>query len=72
MNTSIAEQTFAWFRGYARMLNSMRAARHHCVVLLFSRKHNTLMDSGATNQLSAFRTGAKKQRGSSSYVCNLS
>lgn len=70
VNTSIAEQTFVWFRGYARTFNSMRANRHRFVVLLFSRKHNALMDSNSTSHLSAFASRAKRKRGSSSYDCN--
>ena len=70
VNTSIAEQTFSWFRGYARLFNSMRKARHHFVVLLFARKHNALVDSKSTSHLNAFVTGAKRKRGSSSYDCN--
>ena len=70
VNTSIAEQTFSWFRGYTRLFNSMRAHRHHFAVLLFSRKHNALMDDGNFDHLNAFKPSLKKSRTSSSYECN--
>ena len=53
------------------MFNSMRAVRHHFVVLLFARKRNALMDRNSTSHLSAFVTRAKRKRASSSYHCNL-
>ena len=71
VNSSIAEHTFSWFRGYARLFNSMRAVRHHFVVLLFARKHNALMDRNSTSHRSACVTRAKRKPANSSYHCNL-
>ncbi len=54
VNTEIAEQTFPWFRGCARLFNGMKKSRHHFAVLLFARKHNTLLDTGLDSHLNAF------------------
>ena len=45
-NTSVCEQTFAWFRNYARTLNEMRPCRHAFLVLLFVRMHNEMVKTG--------------------------
>lgn len=34
LSTSISEQIFAWFRGYARIFNEMRERRHKFIVHL--------------------------------------
>ena len=35
VNTSIAEQTFSWLRGYAKSFNEMHTERHWFIVLYF-------------------------------------
>ncbi|CAK0871899.1 unnamed protein product, partial [Prorocentrum cordatum] len=40
INTQVAEQSFSWFRGYARPLNEMAPLRHKLCVLLFAKLHN--------------------------------
>ena len=42
VNTSIAEQTFSWFRGYAASFNTKNADTHIFYVLLYVKKHNLL------------------------------
>eukprot|EP00973_Karenia_brevis_P057155 7951213-Karenia_brevis.AAC.1 len=70
LNTSVAEQIYSWFRGYARQLNEMRPLRHQSLVLKFSALHN---DAGAKskcdylNKFSPFKKSTKKQV---SYPCN--
>ncbi|CAE7499068.1 unnamed protein product, partial [Symbiodinium necroappetens] len=43
ISTSAAEQVFAWFRNYARVLNETTAMRHSFKVLYFCKLHNTAM-----------------------------
>lgn len=47
VNTQACEQVFSWFRGYAKVLNEMRANRNKFLVRVLVRKHNDLLgDSG--------------------------
>ncbi len=41
-NTSICEQTFSWFRGYACSFHTMSAPRQRFLVLALARRHNIL------------------------------
>ena len=43
ISTSAAEQVFAWFRNYARVLNETTAMRHSFKVLYFCKLQNTAM-----------------------------
>ena len=40
VNTSAAEQVFAWFRNYARVLNESSPLRHAFKVLYYCKMHN--------------------------------
>ena len=51
LNTSVSEQVFSWFRGYARALNPLRARRHKFMVLRFCVMHNASIDSGRATYL---------------------
>jgi hypothetical protein len=53
VNCSICEQTFAWFRNYARSLNEMRLLRHKLTVLHYCRLHNENVDKGDIGYLNA-------------------
>ena len=44
INTQVAEQSFSWFRGYARPLNEMAPLRHKLCVLYFAKLHNKYVD----------------------------
>ena len=44
-NTSAAKQTFAWLRKYGKSLNSMNAASHEFLLLVFRKMHNQLVGS---------------------------
>ena len=59
VNTSVAEQVFSWFRGYARVLNEMRSLRHRFLVLYLCRRHNDLVDAGETSHLNQYRIGVQ-------------
>ncbi|CAE7726165.1 unnamed protein product [Symbiodinium sp. CCMP2592] len=43
VNTSIAEQTFKWFRGYASTFNTMSRTTHLFYVFLYVQKHNEVL-----------------------------
>ena len=45
VNTSAAEQTFAWLRTYSKSLNSMGADSHEFLLLVFCKMHNQLVGS---------------------------
>ena len=68
VNTSVAEQIFAWFRGYAATFNNMRPARHHFLVLVYCKRHNEMMDAGDSNHLNPYAKIVKK-RPAGSYGC---
>lgn len=51
INTSAAEQTFSWFRNYARMANELRPIRHRFLMLHYCKKHNALMDDAVSQHL---------------------
>ena len=71
INTSVAEQTFSWFRGYANFLNDMRSLRHRFAVLLFCTWHNDLMTAGKTEHLNQFKWKKQSRKISKPYSCNL-
>ena len=60
VNTRVCEQTFVWFRGYARNFNTMHNNKQRFLVLCFARMHNALMRAGDSRHLNAF--SAKKQQ----------
>jgi len=53
-NTSLAEQIFSWFRGYASTLNNMRPLRHRFIVKHYIRLHNDLVLQDDTSHLNKF------------------
>ena len=69
LNTSVAEQTFSWFRGYSRVLNDMRRARHRFAVLLFCKWHNNMVLQGNTHHLNKYKV-QKAKNASKPYACN--
>ena len=69
LNTSIAEQTFSWFRSYAIVVNEMRRLRHHFLVLLFCKWHNQLVEEGNTQHLHPVAAQKKAKRKSTPYAC---
>ena len=68
INTSVAEQTFSWFRGYSKHLNEMRAVRHKFLVLYYIRCHNDLIAKGEADYLNEYAY-LNKKRSSKSYHC---
>ena len=54
MNTSVAEQTFSWFRGYVRSMNELRPIRQQFLVLLYAKMHNELMSKGEKSHLNPY------------------
>ena len=69
LNTSIAEQTFSWFRGYSKVLNDMRPLRHRFAVLLFCKWQNDLVENGNAQYLNQYKVHHKK-KARKSYACN--
>ena len=61
VNTSIAEQTFRWFRGYASTFNTMSRSTHLFYVFLYVQKHNDLVRRDAATYLNPYST--KRQIG---------
>ena len=76
-NTSVAEQSFAWFRGYASSLNTMARETHLFYVLDYVQRHDDLMRASQDSHLNPFSTkrkiglavGAVKKPASKKYVC---
>ena len=71
VNTSAAEQTFAWFRNYARTFNTMSPQTHFFYVLFYVQKHNELIRKNNVSHLSPFGSG-RKRRHSQPYSCSKS
>ena len=77
VNTSIAEQTFAWFRGYAATFNSKSRDAHIFTVLRYVDRHNNLIRNKYVlhlNKFSANRRVAKsvgvwKKPSTHKYTC---
>lgn len=69
INTQICEQTFSWFRGYARTFNSLRALRHKFLVLYFAKKHNKLVEKGDHSHLNEFSSGSRYRKKKVPYPC---
>ena len=71
INTSIAEQSFSWFRGYAKSFNELRPIRHRFLVLYFSAKHNALCDAKDMGHLNANKPSKKRGyvKQSKGYAC---
>ncbi|CAE7791620.1 unnamed protein product [Symbiodinium sp. CCMP2592] len=62
VNTSIAEQTFSWFRGYASSFNTKNADTHIFYVLLYVKKHNLLVRKDYIRHLNPFSARAKASK----------
>lgn len=69
MNTSVAEQVFAWLRGYVKTFNNMRPQRHHFILLYYASRHNELMRAGRTDHLPPISAKKLKKRPAGSYPC---
>ena len=63
VNTSVCEQVWAWFRGYARTLNKMNAKRHVFLVLACARRHNEMMSKCDKSHLSPVMPSGKQRSG---------
>ena len=62
VNTSAAEQTFAWFRNYASVLNTKAMASHIFHVLVYVKRHNDLIRRNYKKHLNAFSAMKKVAR----------
>ena len=69
LNTVVAEQTFSWFRNYARTFDDLGRKRHHFLVYLYSSIHNELMESRLTSHLNTY-AHRKKNAKSTPYGCD--
>ncbi|CAE7546453.1 unnamed protein product, partial [Symbiodinium microadriaticum] len=59
VNSSIAEQTFSWFRGYACSFNTKAHDTHIFYVLLYVKMHTSLVRQNRLQHLNAFSARAK-------------
>ena len=69
VNCSVCEQTYAWFRHYARVLNEMRYRRHAFLVLYYVRRHNKCLAEGEADYLNEFAPSVPHARRKRSYAC---
>ena len=77
VNSSIAEQTFSWFRGYASTFNVKNPLTHVFYVLLYVKKHNLLIRKDYLRHLNPFSARAKAAKNarvlirpaSKKYIC---
>ena len=68
VNAVIAEQTFSWFRGYARSMNELKPARRQFIVPLYAEMHNELSGKGDTSHLNPYPHGGARR--STPYDCD--
>ena len=59
VNSSIAEQTCSWFRGYASSFNTKAHDTHIFYVLLYVKMHNSLVRQNRLQHLNAFSARSK-------------
>ena len=69
VNTSICEQTFSWFRGYARIFNELRPVRHRFIVRYFAKRHNDMVEANDFEHLNKHKADCRRKRKSHSYPC---
>ena len=77
LNTSLSEQVFSWFRGYANTFNSMSAETHKFYVLAYSRRRNVMTSKKDTAHLNVHAAAKKaaqanrlyKRPASYAYTC---
>ena len=77
VNSSIAEQTFSWFRNYAGILNTKAPDSHIFHVLVYVKRHNDLIRRNYNKHLNAYSAMKKIGRAtrilrkpvSKKYVC---
>ena len=69
LNTSIAEQTFSWFRKYARCVNDLRPKKNKLLILHYVKKHNDLSDAGNCDYITQEADPKRKRRISVKYAC---
>jgi hypothetical protein len=61
VNTQVCEQTFSWFRNYARSLNELRPLRQKFLILYYARAHNGLVAKGETFHAKPLSTRKQKR-----------
>lgn len=71
VNGSICEQTFSWFRNFARPLNETTLQRHRFLVLHYCKLHNENVDKQEVDYLNEASLNAKKRilKNKRSYPC---
>ena len=61
INTVVSEQTFSWFRGYARRMDELKPARRQFLVPIYAKMHNDLLEKGDTSHMGPHpRRGARR------------
>eukprot|EP00434_Breviolum_minutum_P023631 symbB.v1.2.020845.t1/scaffold1711.1/size185425/8 len=78
INTSIAEQSCAWFRGYAHTFNSVGPAMQRFYLLAYGRRHNSVVSCKDLRHLNQYSTEKKlrkatrslKKPASGAYQCS--
>ena len=60
LNTSVAEKTFSWFRGYARSTNELKQPRRKFLVPLYAKFRNATIASGNTSHLNPYSHQKRK------------
>eukprot|EP00438_Fugacium_kawagutii_P010367 Skav231997 [mRNA] locus=scaffold719:439782:442514:+ [translate_table: standard] len=77
VNTSMSEQTFSWFRGYANTFNNMAPQTQRFYVLAYGRRHNIMVSNNDVEHLNQYAAAKKtsqrckilKRPGSKAYKC---
>ena len=62
INTSIAEQSFAWFLGYTHTFNSMGPVAQGFFVLAYGRRHNQMVRCKDLRHLNQYSTEKKLRK----------
>ena len=67
VNTSIAEQTFAWFRTYVGTFNTMNPSSQRFCVRLFASRHNDLIRTCKATHLNEYSTRKRQARAAAAW-----
>jgi hypothetical protein len=65
----LCSEVWAWFRGYASTLNSANASLHRFLVLVYCKKHNSMMTKGDTDHLPPAPVGMQHRKKGGHYHC---
>ncbi len=62
MTTNAVEQTFSWYKNYAKTVIDMIESRARFLSMVYVKRHNELVAEGGTSHLNVFAELRQKSR----------